>query len=92
MGFRWILEKSDQIRMELLATSRAVTVIIQAAILGAALFFAMRIFGRWPAFIGFLLINFDPFYFAKFEDSAARWRIGCQVNPICYCFYRLFTN
>jgi hypothetical protein len=65
LHFRNIVEGSGYVQMELLALSRAVTITIQAIILGAGLYYGMRVFGRWPAVIGFLLICFDPFYFAN---------------------------
>ncbi|MEN8241411.1 MAG: glycosyltransferase family 39 protein [Chloroflexota bacterium] len=65
LHFRQIIERSGHVQMELLAISRAMTVLIQALILGAALFYGLRVLGRWPAVIGFSLICFDPFYFAN---------------------------
>lgn len=63
--FRQIIERSGHLQMEILAISRAVTIAFQAVILGAALFYGIRVLGRWLAVIGFSLICFDPFYFAN---------------------------
>ena len=65
LHFRNIIERSGEKQMVLLATGRGITVIIQAVLLGVALYFGIRVMGRWPAFVGFLLISFDPFNFAN---------------------------
>jgi hypothetical protein len=65
LHFRQIVRSSDHTPLEMLAIGRAATLLIQTLILGAALYFCIRVIGRWPAFIAFLLVSFDPFYFAN---------------------------
>lgn len=63
--FRVITEQSGHQHTEMLAYGRGITVLIQALLLGIALYFGQRVLGRWPAFIGFLVLSFDPYYFAN---------------------------
>jgi hypothetical protein len=63
--FRSVVERADLKMNEMLAAGRAVTVLIQTILMGTALYFGMRVLGRWPAVIGFSLLSFDPYYFAN---------------------------
>lgn len=65
LHFREVFGKSGHTPLEMLAAGRAATVLIQTLILGSALYFLIRLVGHWPAFIAFLLVSFDPFYFAN---------------------------
>jgi hypothetical protein len=63
--FRSVVDRSGRKMNEMLAAGRAVTVMIQTILMSAALYFGMRVLGRWPAVIGFLMLCFDPYYFAN---------------------------
>jgi len=47
---------------QILITSRALMVLLNVCILTVAFWFARRLFGLWPAVIGFLLIAFEPYH------------------------------
>jgi hypothetical protein len=50
--------------IEVLATARALVVLLNLAVFLLGFIFARRLFGLLPALVGFLLIAFDPFYLA----------------------------
>ena len=56
------LRQRGQNPLELLATARFFMALGSAVALGAATFFAARLFGFWPALLGFLFIALDPFH------------------------------
>lgn len=61
--FHYYLTKVRQISpLKLLVTARILLVLAQTLILGAAFLYATQLTGLVPAFIGFLLISFDPFH------------------------------
>ena len=49
---------------DLLVTSRQLMVLLNTALLAIGFLYARRLFGDWPALVGFLLIAFDPFHSA----------------------------
>jgi len=60
-----ILSEHDHIHPEeILAAGRLIMVLIHTILLGLSFVYAMRLLGRGPAFLGFLLIAFDPFHIA----------------------------
>jgi hypothetical protein len=56
------LEDNAQDPLQLLASSRSLMVLFSLAALVLAFQAAVRLFGVWPALIGFLLIALDPFH------------------------------
>jgi hypothetical protein len=50
--------------LQLLATARTILVLAQVLILALSFIYARRLLGLLPAFLGFLLIAFDPFHLA----------------------------
>jgi Dolichyl-phosphate-mannose-protein mannosyltransferase len=50
--------------LELLVTARALLVLAQVLILALCYLYARRLLGLLPAFLGFLLVAFDPFHLA----------------------------
>jgi hypothetical protein len=48
--------------LELLKAGRTVMVAVTTVVLTLAFIYARRLFGDWPALIGFLLLAFDPFH------------------------------
>jgi hypothetical protein len=50
--------------LQLLATARTILVLAQVLILALSFVYARRLLGLLPAFLGFLLIAFDPFHLA----------------------------
>jgi hypothetical protein len=59
-----LLQQTGHSFLELLVAGEIVVVLINTVALVLALIFARRILGPLPAFIGFLLIAFDPFHTA----------------------------
>jgi 4-amino-4-deoxy-L-arabinose transferase-like glycosyltransferase len=49
---------------DLLVTSRQLMVLLNTALLAICFLYARKLFGNWPALVGFLLIAFDPFHSA----------------------------
>ena len=56
------LEDHDQDPVQILATARLFMVLGTVIALGLAFLCAWKLLGLWPAFLGFLLIAFDPFH------------------------------
>jgi 4-amino-4-deoxy-L-arabinose transferase-like glycosyltransferase len=50
--------------LQLLVTARALLILAQVLILALCYLYARRLLGRLPAFLGFLLVAFDPFHLA----------------------------
>jgi hypothetical protein len=63
-GYRDLLEQTDHSYLELFVAGETVVVLVNTIALLLALFFARRILGPLPAFLGVLLIAFDPFHAA----------------------------
>jgi Dolichyl-phosphate-mannose-protein mannosyltransferase len=59
-----LFQKHGPNPLELLATARLNIVIANVLALIASFFFARRLFGRWLAVLGYLLIAFEPLYVA----------------------------
>jgi len=59
-----LFQKHGPNPLELLANARLNIVIANVLALVASFFYARRLFGRWVAFLGFLLIAFDPLHVA----------------------------
>jgi 4-amino-4-deoxy-L-arabinose transferase-like glycosyltransferase len=47
-----------------LAISRAIMILLLMAVYLFCFYYARRIFGIWPSFLGFLIISLDPFFIA----------------------------
>jgi Dolichyl-phosphate-mannose-protein mannosyltransferase len=50
--------------LQLLTTARTIMVLVQVLILAVSFVYARRLLGLLPAFLGFVLIAFDPFHIA----------------------------
>lgn len=61
--FDFIDEQGIEI-LRIVATSRMIMVILLSTMIGFAFLLTKRMIGLYPAFVGFLLISFDPWYLA----------------------------
>ncbi len=78
--FDYFIAEHGHSSLQMLATGRAVVVLIGALALALAFLFARRAFGWIPSLLGFGLIALDPFQMAL---ARALHRTACSASSCC---------